>query len=120
MVLSARGQIETALLDDKMVRLHWVDNFAKQYASNSMFFNRDLFKQCNWTAHAFKELPIAIDLSWKTIDGGDTVTALPNLDEILTALHFEDLIIDLIQFRKLSFMIPLLFFVMSDAFPSRW
>jgi len=103
MVLSAREDIENALLDDKMLRLHWVDNFAKHYASNSMFSNRDLFKQCNWTAHAFKELPIAIDLSWKTIEGGDTVAALPNLDEVLTDLHFEDLTIDLIQLSKAFF-----------------
>jgi len=84
-----------------------------------MFSNRDLFKQCLWTAHGFKKLPIDIDLSWKTIEGGDTVAALPNLDEVLTDLHFEDLTIDLIRSLKLSLMIRLLFFVTSDAFPSR-
>ena len=68
-----------------------------------MFSNRDLFKQCNWTAHAFKELPIDLDLSWKTIEGGDTVAALPNPDDLLTELHFEDLTVDLIHLSKAFF-----------------
>ena len=85
MVLSAREEIENAILNDKMLRLHWVDNFAKQYASNSMFSNRDLFKQCNWTAHAFKELPIDLDLSWKTIEG----VILWQLD--LTSMNFNSI-----------------------------
>ena len=103
MVLSAREAIEDALLNDKVLRLHWVDNFAKQYASNSMFSNRDLFKQCQWTAHGFKELPIDLDLAWKTIEGGDTVAALPNLEELLTDLYLTDLTMDLIQLSKAFF-----------------
>ena len=86
-----------------MLRLHWIDNFAKHYASNSMFSNRDLFKQCLWTAHGFKKLPIDIDLSWKTIEGGDTVAALPNLNELLTDLHFTELTADLTLLSKAFF-----------------
>ena len=85
-----------------------------------MFFNCDLFKQCNWTAHAFKKLPITIDLSWKTIEGGDTVAALPNLDELLTELHFEDLTIDLIQLSKAFFDDSIVVLRNVRRIPLRW
>ena len=95
MILSVRADVQNALLQDNMLRLHWVDNFAKQYASNSMFSNRDLFKQCLWTAHGFKELKIDVDLSWKMIADDDTVAALPHIDEILTEPHLVELTMDL-------------------------
>ena len=42
-----------------------------------VFSNRALFKECLWTAHAVKVLPIEVDLSWKTIEADDTLPALP-------------------------------------------
>ena len=66
-------------------------------ASNSMFSNRDLFKSCLWTAHAFKELPVVCDLSWKTNDGGNSIATLPHIDEVFTDLHLEEATTDLIQ-----------------------
>jgi len=103
MVLSVRAEVQNALLQDNMLRLHWVDNFAKQYASNSMFSNRDLFKQCLWTAHGFKELKIDVDLSWKMIADDDTVAALPHIDELLTEPHLVELTMDLIQLSRAFF-----------------
>ena len=50
-----------------------------------------------------QELPIEIDLSWKTIEGGDTVAALPNLGELLTELHFTELMTDLTLLSKAFF-----------------
>ena len=102
-ILSAREEIEESLSNVNMLRLHWIDNYAKHYASNSMFSNRDLFRQCLWTAHGFKELPIDIDLSWRTLEGGDTVAALPNLEELLSELHFTELTTDLTLLSKSFF-----------------
>jgi len=99
-ILSAREEVQESLLNDNVLRLHWVDNFAKNYASNSMFSNRELFKTCLWTAHAFKELPIDLDLSWKTMEDGDNVAALPNIDEVLTELHLTELTMDLIHLSR--------------------
>jgi len=65
-----------------------------------MFSNRDLFKNCLWTAHAFKELPIDLDLSWKTMEDGDSVAALPTIDEVLTELHLTELTMDLIHLSR--------------------
>ena len=103
MILSVRADVQNALLQDNMLRLHWVDNFAKQYASNSMYSNRDLFKQCMWTAHGFKELKIDLDLSWKTIASDETVAALPHIDEILTEPHLVELTTDLTQLSRSFF-----------------
>ena len=102
MILSVREEVQNAMLQDNMIRLHWVDNFAKQYASNSMLSNRDLFKQCLWTAHGFKELKIDLDLSWKTI-ADQTVAALPHIDELLTEAHLVELTTDLIQLSRSFF-----------------
>ena len=55
----------------------------------------------------------------KTIEGDDTVAALPNLDELLTDLHLTQLTTDLIQLSKAFFMSLLLFCVTSGAFTPR-
>jgi len=102
MILSVRAEVQNALLQDNMLRLHWVDNFAKQYASNSMFSNRD-FSNNACTAHGFKELKIDLDLSWKTIAGDETIAALPHIDELLTEPHLVELTTDLTQLSRAFF-----------------
>ena len=49
---TARANVLEELVDDTFPRLHWVDNFAKYYASASMVINKVLMKECQWTAHA--------------------------------------------------------------------
>ena len=87
--------VEAELLDDARPRLHWVDNFAKYYASSSMFTNRDLLKECQWTAHGFKRLPTKCDMAWRRQRSGDTIPALPHLDELFAQEHFESLVTEL-------------------------
>ena len=95
MVNRAREEVEECLQNDDLPRLHWVDNFAKYYASNSMFPNRELFKHCLWTAHGFKQLPLHFDLSWKNGADGESMAALPNIDELFTEVFLGNLTLDL-------------------------
>ena len=92
---SAQDDIRAEVHDDIYPRLHWVDNFAKYYASTSMFANKSLLQSCQWTAHGFKRLPKFCDLLWHRDLEGESIPALPHLDELLSDAHFQALTSDL-------------------------
>ena len=99
-VQAVREELEASLNNEMMVRLHWLDNYAKHFASNSMFSNRELFKSCLWTAHALKQLPFAFNMSWKQLDSGDSSPSLPNIDELLSEGHLEQLTHELLLLAR--------------------
>ena len=73
---TARANVMEELADDMLPRLHWVDNFAKYYASSSMFINKALMKECQWTAHGFKRLPTPCAMEWRRRDD-DSIQRCP-------------------------------------------
>lgn len=90
-----RNALTVEFQTDRAPRLHWVDNYAKCYASTSMFSNRALYKSCLWTAHGMKRLHAGFDASWVRDHKGTSVPALPDLDVLLSQQHFDDLLVDL-------------------------
>src|SRR6185437_10109838 len=88
----AREALRILFASDRSARLHWVDNYAKSYASRSMYSNRSLFKSCLWTAHGFKTLPPTISADWILDDTKTPVPALPHLDELFTQARLDELI----------------------------
>src|SRR6185437_7191327 len=91
----AREALRIIFASDRSARLHWVDNYAKSYASRSMYSNRSLFKSCLWTAHGFKKLPPTVSADWILDDTKTPVPALPHLDELFTQARLDELIVDL-------------------------
>src|SRR6185437_13605426 len=91
----AREALRILFASDRSARLHWVDNYAKSYASRSMFSNRSLFKSCLWTAHGFKKLPPTMSADWIMDDTKTPVPAMPHLDELFTPGRMDELIVDL-------------------------
>src|SRR5690349_7966985 len=78
---ASRVALHRSFTTENLPRLHWVDNFAKCYASRSMFHTRDLLKQCMRTAHGIKPIPIPFNAAWKRDAAGDSIPALPGIAE---------------------------------------
>ena len=85
--------------------LHWVDNFARHYQANAMYFNRDLFLKLLWTAHGVKFLDPVADLKWKRSDIGDVIPAMPPLEELLGNAQHNYLLDALRQVFTCQFMV---------------
>ena len=81
-----------------------------------MFPNRELFKHCLWTAHGFKQLPLHFDLSWKNGADGESMAALPNIDELFIDVFLGNLTLDLNLYPTHSMMSRLLLSVMCGGF----
>ena len=96
---TAQSKIKDQLADDVYPRLHWVDNFAKYYATNALWVGKKPFLECLWTAHGYKRLSSPCDLSWHRDQYGDSIPAMPHLDELLTEEHFRSL---LMKFTELA------------------
>jgi len=47
-------EITNRVSENHGVHLQWVDNYARFISRSSMFLNQEMFRQCYWTAHAFK------------------------------------------------------------------
>ena len=42
---ASRASIGNAVDEDALPRLHWIDNYAKSYAANSIFIEKEQFPQ---------------------------------------------------------------------------
>lgn len=67
--------LETA----NVLRLHWIDNFARWSRLNPLRINKSIFCSMKWTAHGTKTSPSAFNTSWIVKDGLP-VPAFPELD----------------------------------------
>lgn len=73
------------------VNIHWVDNFARTFARQGLYLNREQFASMLWTAHGIKKWPGEPPVNLKYLyANGDCVRAMPPLsfilsDEILAA-----------------------------------
>src|SRR5262249_40894886 len=58
---------------------------------------KKLFQECLWTAHGYKRLPAPRDLSWHRDQYGESIPAMPHLNEVLTQEHFQLLLSSMSQ-----------------------
>lgn len=85
---------------DTFVWLHWLDNYAKCYAANSIFINKEQFRSMLWTAHGMKKLPVAQDMSWVAKAPGVWLPALPSLSVLLDQQVLDDLFTSLASIER--------------------
>ena len=98
---ASRASIDNAVADDSSPRLHWIDNYAKSYAANSIFIEKEVFRSMLWTAHAMKKLPLNKDMSWIQKASGIYVPALPSLRDLLRPAVLDNLFNELASFAVL-------------------
>jgi hypothetical protein len=76
--------IQSQIGSDGVVALHWLDNYSKFYKASGMYSDKQLVQNALWTAHGVKMLPSQVSLQWSpTPDGTSTISALPQLDQLL-------------------------------------
>lgn len=102
--VSRRDTLLQRISQNAHIRLHWVDNYAKFYASASMFTDKELMQSLRWTAHGVKVLRSDVDLSWKRVGAGAVVPALPLLEDLLNPDDHDALLSDLLQLSQRSFL----------------
>jgi hypothetical protein len=100
---SARTLILDSIATDDCPRLHWLDNYAKCFAANAIFIDKELFKSMLWTAHGMKRLSSAQDMSWVAKPSGVWISALPNLPDLLHSQLLDDLFSKLSSFDRFQF-----------------
>ena len=100
---ASRASIPNAVDEDACPRLHWIDNYAKCYAANSIFIEREQFRSMLWTAHGMKKLPFNVDMSWVPKAPDLFYPALPNLQDLLGREAIESLFTELASFERLQF-----------------
>ena len=103
LVTTYRQELLSAFEIPDLPRLHWLDNFAKSYASNDMFIHRDLLLNRYWTAHGFKTVPVKHNLSWVSTADGSAIPAMPLLDVFLSDSLHDGLMGDLALFHRLLY-----------------
>ena len=100
---ASRASITDSVAEDASPRLHWIDNYAKSYAANSIFIEKEQFRKMLWTAHAMKKLPLNKDMSWIPKHPDLYYPALPNLPDLLKREGIESLFNELSSFERLQF-----------------
>ena len=100
---ASRASIGNAVDEDAHPRLHWIDNYAKSYAANSIFIEKEQFRSMLWTAHAMKKLPLNKDMSWIPKAPEIYFPALPSLPDLLRRVVIDNLFTELASFERLQF-----------------
>ena len=100
---ASRASIGNAVDEDAYPRLHWIDNYAKSYAANSIFIEKEQFRSMLWTAHAMKKLPSNKDMSWIPKAPHIYFPALPSLRDLLRRVVIDNLFTELASFERLQF-----------------
>ena len=98
-----RDAVLRIVSQDENPRLHWIDNYAKSFASSSIFMDKALFKQMLWTAHGMKVLPLQQDMSWVAKAPSGWPPALPNLPNLLHRPTIDHLFSIISSFERLQF-----------------
>ena len=69
----------TTVTTKTSIRLQWVDNFSKHYATNSLYLGRAVFNSMAWTAHGYKKFDFDVSLRWVYGSDGKSIPAFPSL-----------------------------------------
>jgi hypothetical protein len=80
----------TSLISSRETWIHWLDNFARHYAANGIWIDRDLFKVMNWSAHGVKRFTSDLPLLWRRSPTA-TLPAMPLLHDLLASWRVESL-----------------------------
>ena len=79
----SRESLRDGIREGRLCYMHWVDNFAKFYRASSLRFNSETLRQCLWTAHGVKVWPGDVDMRYIRTADGQSVSALPFLEQLL-------------------------------------
>ena len=94
--LQAANALTTLLSSDTSIHLHWLDNYARFMARQSISIAKELFLKMYWTAHGVKIWPSS-SISFSYIYKNSlSVPAMPSLAYILADDTFD------VLFRSLS------------------
>ena len=65
--------------------VHWLDNFARTFARQGIYLDREQFVSMLWTAHGIKKWPGLPPVTLKYIYDGDlSIRAMPRLSILLS------------------------------------
>ena len=78
------------------ISIHWLDNFARTFARQGIYLNRDQFVSMLWTAHGVKVWPGNPPVTMSYVYNGDVPTrAMPPLSFILSDVMVTSILEDL-------------------------
>ena len=77
------------------VHLHWLDNYARHFAANGIWLNREVFNSMQWGAHGVKLFAPDLNPAWLHRDG-KTLPAMSMLTTLLS-LPLHTAVLDCLQ-----------------------
>src|SRR5690348_13526395 len=77
-----RSTLCRAINEGSLCYVHWIDNYAKFYRASSLLYDKQIQKNCLWTAHGVKVWPGDVDMRYVKTDDGSVVSAMPLLDDL--------------------------------------
>ena len=93
---SSRDALKNKLMRPGTISIHWLDNFARTFARQGIYLNRDQFVSMLWTAHGVKVWPGNPPVTMSYVYNGDVPTrAMPPLSFILSGVMVTSMLEDL-------------------------